>query len=122
MNLAAGGESAVLTGLLTGRFLSLHTATPGVTGANEVATGGSGYARQSLPVSQAGSNPTVASNSALIDFPPALSGWGTITHYGIWSAVSGGTFLGGDPLSASRDIVIGDIARFNASALQLSSD
>lgn len=122
MNLAADGEVAALDGLLTGRFISLHTASPGTTGANEITTPGTGYARQAFPYTKVGSNPTIGTNSTTIDFPSALSAWGDITHYGIWSAASGGVFIGGDPLSATRTIGIGDIARFSPSSLVISCD
>lgn len=121
MGLSTAGEAAVLTALMTGRYISLHTADPGNTGASEV-SGGS-YARQAQGSwSQTGNNPTTMSNDATIDFPVATGAWGVVTHFGIWSAVSAGTFYGGYALSASKDIQIDDIARFIATALAVTAD
>lgn len=70
-------------------YLSLHSATPGTTGASELA--GGGYARQAI-VFGAASGGVIASN-ATITVPNA----GTVaaTYVGIWSAVTAGTYIGG---------------------------
>lgn len=65
---------------------SLHTAAPGTTGASEV-TGGS-YARKALTWS-AGSVDGQVSVTVTFDVPAST----TVTHIGVWSALSGGTFL-----------------------------
>lgn len=121
MGLSTGGESVVLAALMTGRYISLHTADPGNTGASELS--GGAYARQAQGTwAAAGNNPTSYSNSATIEFPVATTHWGTITHFGIWSASSAGTFYGGYALTASKDIDINDIARFIANALAVTAD
>jgi hypothetical protein len=121
MPLASAGESNVLASLLAARFVSLHTAAPGDTGASEVS--GGAYARQG-PVSfaNAGTNPTVASNTAVIQYPTATANWGTITHFGIWSAVSGGTFLGWNTVTIPKAINIDDIARWEVGKLTVTTD
>ena len=118
--LASFGESAALTTLLTGRFVSLHTADPADNGANEI-TGGA-YARQSATFNLAGTNPTVASNSAVIQFPTATANWGTITHFGIWSAASAGNFIGGWPVTVAKPISVDDVARWDVGKLRIGTD
>jgi len=68
-------------------WVSLHTADPGETGANEV-TGGS-YGRQQVAFGAASSG--TLSNSAQVDF----TGMPTTTTYawGVWTASTGGTCL-----------------------------
>lgn len=85
--------------------ISLHTADPGITGANEV-TGGS-YVRK-LPTFSAAASGSKAS-SADIDFTgmPAC----TVTHVGIWDATSAGNFLQGGALAASKVVNVGDTFR-----------
>jgi len=121
MPLSSGGESNVLASLLAARFVSLHTAAPGDTGANEVA--GGAYARQG-PVSfaNAGTNPTVASNTAILQYPVATTNWGTITHFGIWSAATAGTFLAWAAVTTPKSIDIDDIARWEIGKLTVSAD
>jgi hypothetical protein len=119
VGLSGAGETAMLNGLMTGGvYVSLHTADPGTSGTNELS--GNGYARQSVSWTTSGSIPTVDSNTSIITFPTATGNWGTVTHFGLWTASSGGTFLGGQALTTSRSVLTNDIARFLASALQVS--
>jgi hypothetical protein len=120
MPLSSAGETNVLTSLLTGRFVSLHIADPGNTGVSEV-IGGS-YARQSATFVSTGSNPTVASNSTLIQFPVATGLWGVITHFGIWSAVSAGTFLAYEAVAVPKTVNVDDIARWDIGKLSVITD
>jgi len=121
VGLSQNGESLLLTQLLSSRFISLHTADPGNTGANEVS--GFAYARVAGGTfNQSGNNPTSATNAAAIEFPVATGNWGTITHFGVWSLVSGGTFYGGWALTASKAYTTDDIARFLAGALTATLD
>ena len=75
-------------------FLSLHTATPGATGANEATGGAPAYARKATVVTA--TSGTGTSTQVTFDIPA-----GTYTHFGTWSAATAGTFYGGNPLSAT---------------------
>lgn len=121
MPLSSNGESTILSALLASRYVSLHTANPGNTGASEV-TGGA-YARQG-PVSftNTGNNPTVSANSAIVQYPVATALWGTITHFGIWSAASGGTFYGSGSVTTPKLVDVDDIARWDVGKLTVSAD
>lgn len=84
------------TGAQSAGYLSLHTADPGSTGANEVA--GGSYARQ--PITW---NAAAAGQKTIVEQPVfQVPGSTTITHFGLWSAVSGGTFRYGGALPASQ--------------------
>lgn len=95
-------------------YISLHTADPGGTGASEV-TGGS-YARQLASFGTVASGS--ASNDANMDFTsmPAC----TVTHMGVWTLVSAGTWLWGGILTASKVVNAGDTFRFAIGNLTLS--
>lgn len=71
---------------------SLHTASPGTTGANEVA--GGSYARKPITWNAATGGELDSSNQPVFDVPGST----TVTHFGLWT--TGGTYLGGDELSA----------------------
>jgi len=72
-------------------YLSLHSATPGQNGASEI-TGGS-YARQALTFGAASGGSESSTNSqTFTNLPAEASG---IPYFGIWSAASGGTYIGG---------------------------
>ena len=118
--LSPAGESAVLTPLTTTAYVSLHTADPGTTGTSEVS--GGAYARQGpVAFANAGNEPTVASNSAILTYPAATASWGTIGFFGVWTAASGGTFQGSGALTQAKPINAGDTARFLAGALTITA-
>lgn len=119
MPLTAAGEVAALNGLCTSRYVGLHTGDPSG-GANEVS--GGAYARQSFVFSNAGGNPTVASNSGVITFPTATAAWGTVTHVALWAAVSGGSVLAYAALNTSKSVSIDDVVRFATGQLSFSAD
>lgn len=99
-------------------YVSLHTADPGETGANEHGAT-AGYARQ--PFALGTGNP--ASNTANVEFPQATANYSApITHFGIWSAATAGTYYGGSALSSSVTITTGQIPRFAAGALTWTED
>ena len=69
--------------------VSLHTADPGGTGANEASGGSPAYARQSITWNAAAAGALDSSNQPVFDVPA-----GTYTHVGFWSASTGGTNYG----------------------------
>lgn len=89
IQVVASAESAKIL------FLSLHTATPGTTGAAEAVGGSPAYARKSTVVTA--TSGTGTSTEVTFDIPA-----GTYTHFGMWSASTAGTFYGGNALSASK--------------------
>lgn len=117
--LSSNGETLVLDALLPGRFVSLHTADPGDAGANEVS--GGAYARQPVTFVNSGANPTLARNNANVQYPAASANWGTITHFGLWSAASGGTFYISGAMTTPKAVNIDDIARFSTNQLTVSA-
>jgi hypothetical protein len=95
-------------------FLSIHTADPGNTGANEY-TAYSGT-RPSVTFAAAASAASASTNQQ--DF----TGMGAtvITHVGLWSAASGGTFQGGGALTSPATVNAGQTLRFLAGAVSAS--
>lgn len=71
-------------------FASLHTASPGAGGANEVSGGSPAYARKAITWSAAASSSKAASNSPVFDVPAGT----TVAFVGLWSLATGGTFYG----------------------------
>ncbi|WHT21009.1 hypothetical protein N8J89_08060 [Crossiella sp. CA-258035] len=89
-------KNAAVNGVAGGAtWISLHTADPGTTGTAEV-TGGS-YARVQTTWGAAASGSRVGSQ-AVINVPAGT----TITHWGIWSASTSGTFYYSGTLPASE--------------------
>ena len=116
-------------------FVGLLTAAPSdSTGGTEV-VGGS-YARVGVGCSLANwagtqsagstvaSNGTGAttSNNGVITFATPTANWGTITHFGIYDAVSSGNLLFWGPLSSSKAVFTGDAVSIQAGQLQVQMD
>lgn len=87
-------------------YLSVHTADPSTTGANEAA--GGFYARQALTWGSASAG-SITANQATFTPNTATYGWG-----GYWTAPTGGTFLGSFTFSASKSITSGDTLKVTA--------
>lgn len=77
---------------------------------------GTGYARESTTFGAAATAGEVitSQNSAEIDFGTTGAAWGTVTHFAVYSAISGGTLLATGLLSTAREIASGDMVKFNA--------
>jgi hypothetical protein len=86
----------------TNLYASMHTADPGVTGANEFA--GGSYAR-----SGALSFATAASRACSTDAAKndGVASAQTATHMGLWTAASAGTFVWGGKLATDRTFTDG---------------
>lgn len=89
-------RNAALTAVSNlGSWISLHSANPGTTGASEISGGSYARIQTTWATASAGSQ---AGSQVTINVPAGQ----TIAYYGIWSAVTGPTFVGGDVLPASE--------------------
>jgi len=92
--LAVASENTAIASIFvpsTTYYLSLHSATPGQTGTSEV-SGGS-YARQALTFGSASGGLEASTNSqTFASLPAEASG---MPYFGIWTAATAGTYLGG---------------------------
>jgi hypothetical protein len=103
--------------------VGLSTADPGDSGTGLSEPSGDGYAR----VSTAAADWNSASggsldNANVIEFPQATGSWGTITHFALFDASTGGNMLAHGSLTQSKMIASGDTARFAAGDLDVSLD
>ncbi|MCL2197318.1 MAG: hypothetical protein FWB80_00185 [Defluviitaleaceae bacterium] len=99
-------------------FLALYTSNPMDDNTGMEVAGGA-YARQRITFSapvQSNEKAEVL-NSTEIRFPVATAGWGSISHFGIFTAATGGNFLAHGAVPIPREIVSGDEAVFRAGAL-----
>ncbi len=104
----------------TGYYLSLHTGNPGTTGATEV-TGGT-YARQPITFGAPAAGSQASSGaSAAQSFTGMPVEAGGCPYFGIWTALSGGTYLGGGSTTGlSGAISAGSTVAFAAGAVTLA--
>lgn len=107
----------------TNTWVSLHTADPGDTGANEK-TDANGYARVSTGAANWEGTVGARQNETEIAFTAATADWGTITHFGLWDAagVGSGSFLGGGTVTPNKSVYNGDQLKFTSGNLDFTLD
>lgn len=90
MPLNDAGRNATVDGLAAvAIFASLHSGDPSTTGANELTGGSPAYARKSITYAAASGGTKANSAACLFDVPAS-----TVTHVGLFSASTAGTFYG----------------------------
>lgn len=87
-------------------YLALSTADPTDAGSGMAEPSGNGYARQAITFGAASARRVT--QSATVTFPQATGAWGTITHWAIFSASTGGNMLAHGAFSASKSVVSGN--------------
>ena len=98
-------------------YVSLHTADPGRTGANELT--GSGYARQAVTFDPAVAGATDAVADAVF---PANSGGAsyTVSHIGLYDALTAGNFHDGGAIAGgSKAVPVGANLRIPSADLDV---
>jgi hypothetical protein len=103
--------ASVYVGLSTGSFNDDNSGT-------EIS--GSGYARVAATFNAAASG--TADNSSAIQFSAATGSWGTISHFGLFDASSGGNLLIHGAFTTAKTIASGDILKIDAGDLDISAD
>lgn len=101
-------------------YLGLSSTVPALdgTGATEPSDG-TGYARVELTSLSTPVNGVVTNNAA-IDFAESTAEWGTMTHFVIYDALTGGNLLMYGELSASRKVEADTIMTIKLGSLNLS--
>ena len=111
-------------------YVGLLTAAPSDSGGGTEVSG-SNYSRASVAASLAGWAGTQStgstttssgtggqtSNNAAISFPTPAATWGTITHFGVYDAATGGNLLFWGALTISKTINQADTVQFPAASL-----
>ena len=104
-------------------YIALFTAAPSDSGGGPEVSGGS-YARVQVTQADAQWNaPTtggLTDNVNEITFTTATGSWGTVTHVGIFDAVSAGNLLFHGALTASKTVGNGDTFKFAAGDLDVT--
>ena len=98
-------------------YVSLHTADPTDAGTGTEVSGGS-YVRKSATFAAPSNG--VSATSADVTFDQATASWGTITHIGIWDALTTGNMLYHTPLTTSKTIDSGDIFKIASGSLTVT--
>ena len=121
----AGNFGALSTPLTI--YVALSTTTVDETsGGNVTEPSGNGYARKLIATTDWSAatlaDPSALVNSAAVTFAAATGAWGTCTDFALFTAVTAGTYLGGDALTTSKSPTDGDTPRFAIGDLTLTLD
>ena len=98
-------------------YVSLHTADPTDAGSGTEVSGGS-YARQAATFGAPSNG--ASTTTADITYPQATAGYGTVTHIGIFDALTTGNLLYHSPLNTSKTIDTGDIFKITSGSLTVT--
>lgn len=95
----------------TAIFVGLFTAVTNAEAGTGTEVSGGAYARVDVTSLFGASTDGAGSNSGAVTFPAPTANWGTVTHFGIFDASTGGNPVTAlRPLTASRVINNGDAA------------
>ena len=104
-------------------YLGLSTTDPADDGSSLAEQNGNAYARvQTSAGDWNAASGGLLENASEINFPMAIGPWGTMTHFVLFDAATGGNILAYGALSPSKVIGSGDIAKFAAGDLVLNLD
>lgn len=107
-------------------YFALSTTTPNDDGTNFTEPVGNGYVRLTKDndkVTWTTASGGALDNAIALTFATASGGsWGTVTHFGIYDAVSGGNQMAWGTLPVSKTINDGDTAEFAIGALDITLD
>lgn len=104
-------------------YVALSTADPLDDASAMAEPSGSGYVRKAT--AGADWNPAASGaidNANAITFAQATGSWGTVTHFALYDALSGGNMIGYGSLTTSKSVTSGDTVSFAAGALDTTLD
>lgn len=99
-------------------YLGLSTADPTDDASGLAEPSGNGYVRKAITFGAAASRKVT--QSAQVSFDQATGAWGTLTHYGVFDAESGGNMLAHGSLNDSKTVVTGNTPTVAASEVEIS--
>lgn len=100
-------------------YVGLFTAAPSDAGGGTEVSGGS-YARELAGLSVASGAGGATSNASDITFTTATGAWGTISHIGLFDAVSSGNLVMWTAVDAEKTVASGDIYKITAGDLDVT--
>lgn len=80
---------------------------------------GNGYTRKVMAFDAAVAG--TADNTSAVEFSAATASWGTVSHFGLFDAVSGGNLLIHGAFTAAKLIDTGDILKIAAGDLDITA-
>jgi len=109
-------------------YCGLQTAAPADDAAGTEVSGGA-YARQTVAWTIQTAGTAQASNTAALEWAAATTDWGTVTHAGVYDALTGGNLVAFETLTKTdfstanpKVVNTGDIFKIDAGNLKIQLD
>ncbi len=99
-------------------YLAIHTSNPDEDNSGTEVSG-SAYARQTVAFTVTNN---LATNTSAVEFPTATGSWGTLSHVGVYDALTGGNLMAYASLTTSKIIDTNDVFRVPAGDLDITLD
>lgn len=103
-------------------YLAVSTADPTDAGAGAAEPSGNGYARVATAPADWTRTDNVVENANQLSLPEATGSWGTITHFALYDALTGGNMVIHGSLSTAKVIAANETLRFPAGNLTFTLD
>ncbi|MFH1716957.1 MAG: hypothetical protein ABIF19_06370 [Planctomycetota bacterium] len=104
-------------------YVGLSTSNPQDDGSGLAEPDGNAYARvQTSPGDWSAASGGVVQNAGDVTFAKATGNWGTITHFALFDAATGGNMLAHGALSQAMAVGSSETARFAAGDLDIGLD
>lgn len=108
-------------------YLGLSTASIADDGTGAAEPTGGSYERITVANDKVSWSTATGANNKIdnlveLIFPEATGGWGTVTHFFLSDAASGGNILISGTLGASKVVEVGDVARFPVGSIVIAID
>ena len=103
----------------TSWYVALFTSAPNDAGGGTEVSG-NGYSRQSVSWDTASGTGGTTANSGAVSFTASGSGFGTVTHIGIFDASSSGNLLWHGAMDTAKSVASGDVLQFAVGAIDLT--
>lgn len=103
-------------------YLAVSTADPTDTGGGTAEPSGNGYARVATAASDWSRTGNVVDNANELSFPEATGSWGTLTHFALYDAATGGNMIAHAAMDTSKAIAANETLRFPAGNITFTLD
>lgn len=103
----------------TSWYVALFTSAPNDAGGGTEVSG-NGYSRQSVSWDTASGTGGTTANSGAVSFTASGSGFGTVTHIGIFDASTSGNLLWHGAMDTAKSVASGDVLQFAVGAIDLT--
>jgi len=103
-------------------YLGVSTADPTETGSGLAEPAGNAYARVTTASTDWQLTGSTIDNQNELAFPEATGSWGTLTHFALFDALTGGNIVAYGSLTASKAIAANETLRFPAGNLTFTLD